>query len=166
MSASTAETREKPVLAERLDLLASEIAKGQAPNHGRFCANCYAPLDEGRAACPHCGRETSRRPPVGRIPDEVLALLHRKRRRESIIVNSFAYLGLALGVGLFLLLFLIYTPLWWRILDIAILIIGSRVFAAILGGVIGDEVGYRFAQRRLAKEWAEFTARRDKAPAG
>lgn len=158
-------TGEKPVLSERLDALATEIMQGRAPNHGRFCAHCYAPLGEERTDCPHCGRDTSREPPVSRIPDDVLAMFRRKRRRESIIVNSFAYLGLAMGVGLFLLLFLVYSALWWRILDIAILVVSSRLFAAILGGAIGDEVGYRYAQRRLAKEWAEFIAQRDSTPA-
>ncbi len=151
-------TGDEPALSERLDALATEIIQGQAPNHGRFCAYCYAPRGEERAACPHCGRETSREPPVSRIPDQVLTMFRRKRRRESIIVNSFAYLGLAMGGGLFLLLFLVYSALWWRILDIAILVVSARLLAAILGEAIGDAVGYRYAQRRLAREWAEFIA--------
>jgi hypothetical protein len=158
--------RENAVLSERLGELATEIMQGQAPNYGRFCGHCYTPLGEERTDCPHCGRDASRLPPVERIPDRVLAMFRRKRRRESIIVNSFAYLGLALGVGLFLLLFLVYSALWWRILDIGVLVLSSRLFAAVLGGVIGDEVGYRFAQRRLAEEWGEFTTQREGPPTG
>jgi Flp pilus assembly protein TadB len=94
------------------------------------------------------------------VPDEVLTMYRRQRRREGIVVNSFAYLGLALGVALFLVLFVAYDALWWRILDILILVAASRLFAALLGGLLGDEVGYRFARRRLAREWREWVTRR------
>jgi hypothetical protein len=30
-----------------------------------------------------------------------------------------------------------------------------------MGGVIGDEIGYRYANRRLAEDWAQHVAERE-----
>ena len=149
-----------PIFSPRLDEVLAQMIKGQAPNRGHFCGNCYTPLAEDRRVCPHCATATSDRLPVEQVPAEVIAMFRALRRRESTVVNSFAFLGLFLGVGLFLGLFLVSDALWWRIVDIAILVVASRLFAAILGGGIGDEVGYRFARRRLAREWEAFAEKR------
>jgi hypothetical protein len=157
---------EVPIFSPRLDEVLAEMIKGQAPNRGHFCGNCYTPLAEERRVCPHCSALTSDRPPVEQVPAEVIAMFRALRRRESTVVNSFAFLGLFMGVALFLGLFLVSDALWWRIVDIVILVVTSRLFAAILGGVLGDEVGYRFARRRLAREWRAFAARRGVALPG
>ena len=38
---------------------------------------------------------------------------------------------------------------------------GSRLFAAIFGGIIGDEVGYRYAGKHLAEDWAAHVSQRE-----
>ena len=151
---------EVPVFSPRLDEVLAEMINGRAPNRGRFCGHCYTPVAEQRRECPHCSAATSRWPPVEQVPSEVIAMFRALRRRESIVVNSLAFLGLFLGVALFMGLFLISDALWWRIVDIVILVVASRLFAAILGGALGDEVGYRFARRRLAREWRAFAEKR------
>lgn len=152
---------ELPVFSSRLTTVLEEMVTGKAPNRGRFCGHCYSPLAADRRSCPHCNTPVSQRPPVEEVPADVVAMYRRQRRRESLVVNSFAYLGLALGVGLFLLLFVVYDALWWRILDIVVLVVAARVFAALAGGLVGDEVGYRFARRRLAREWEAWVAQRE-----
>ena len=152
---------EVPVFSQRLSAVLEDVLTGKAPNRGRFCGHCYTPLAADRRSCPHCDTPVSRRPPLEEVPAAVAAMYRRQRRRESLVVNSFAYLGLALGVGLWLLLFVIYDALWWRLLTIAFLVVAARVFAALVGGLVGDEVGYRFARRRLAREWQAWVTRRD-----
>ncbi len=39
--------------------------------------------------------------------------------------------------------------------------LAARVFAALVGGLVGDEVGYRFARRRLAREWQAWVGERE-----
>ena len=89
----------------------------------------------------------------------------RKQRRESLIVNTFAYLGLALGVGLFVALVAIeyyyVHALWLLLVSIVVLIVGSWFLARVIGGVIGDELGYRYASRHLATDWAAYVADRE-----
>jgi hypothetical protein len=89
----------------------------------------------------------------------------RKQRRESLIVNTFAYLGLGLGVALFIGMVAIeyyyVHALWLLLLSIVVLIVGSWGLARFVGGVIGDEIGYRYASRRLAEEWATHVAGRE-----
>ncbi len=150
-----------PVFSERLSDVLDGIFKGEAPNAGHFCGHCYTPLAADRRSCPHCDTPVARRPPVDEVPAPVLAMYRRQRRRESLVVNSFAYLGLALGVGLWLALFVLYDALWWRLLSIVLLVLATRVLAALMGGLVGDEVGYRFARRRLAREWEAWVGERD-----
>ena len=99
-----------------------------------------------------------------RVPDEVLELFRRMRRRESLVVNSFAYAGLLLGVLIFVLIFYVLfvtdANVWWYVIDIVLLFVLSRVLAGLLGGVVGDDVGFRYARRKLAQEWREYEAGR------
>ena len=86
-----------PLFSPRLTELLDSMFKGEAPNAGRFCGNCYTPLDAQRASCPHCGRSTAERPPVDAVPRDVLQMFKDLRRRESMVVHSFAYAGLAVA---------------------------------------------------------------------
>ncbi|HZP56819.1 MAG TPA: hypothetical protein VFC53_04605 [Dehalococcoidia bacterium] len=154
-----------PVFSQRLDELMAAMLKGEAPNVGRFCGYCYTPLGRHADACAHCARTTADVQPVAKIPAGVFDLYRRMRRRESLIVNSFAYLGLAIALLLFILLVAVAVyrfdaSLWMMALATAVLIIGGRIFAGILGGWIGDSIGYDFAQRRLAEEWADYERER------
>lgn len=149
-----------PIFSERLTSLLEEMSQGRAPNVGRFCGYCYTPIGEGRERCPHCGRAVAEYPPRRRVPREVMEMFRNMRRRESMVVNSFALAGLALAVGVFVVLFALFEPLWWRILDMVLLVVMARGFAGILGGFVGDQIGYRYARRRLAEEWKGYMASR------
>ena len=153
-----------PIFSERLSAVLDAVFKGEAPNAGRFCGSCYTPIDAQRRQCPHCGRSVAERAPVERVPDGVLEMFRRLRRRESLVVNSFAYLGLALGVLTFVLVFYLLFALnanvWWFVFDIVLLFGLSRGLAGLLGGVVGDEVGFRYARRKLAEEWGAYEVER------
>jgi hypothetical protein len=155
---------ETPIFSERLTAFLESYYAGEAPNAGRFCGHCYSPLAKERTECPHCGRSVKARPPVGFVPDPVREMFRRMRGRESLIVNSFAYLGLALAVLIFIVAFAITFSLsgnvWLLALDTALLFVLARVLAGLLGGWIGDELGHRYAQRKLAEEWQAFEAER------
>ncbi len=159
-----------PIFSERLSSVLDAIFKGEAPNVGRFCGYCYTPIDPQRTQCPHCSRAVGEHPPVERVPGEVLEMFRRLRRRESLVVNSFAYLGLLLGVlifvAVFYVLFTLGVNVWWYVFDIALLFVLARVLAGLLGGVVGDELGFRYARRKLAQEWWEYEAERARAATG
>lgn len=159
-----------PVFSERLDTVLAAMINGEAPNYGRFCGYCYTPLVKTADICRHCARSVEDIAPVQKVPSEVVALYRRMRKRESIIVNSFAFAGLFLGVVLFTVLVGVAVFMFdasWLMLALAtvVLMVGGRVFAGILGGWIGDNIGYDYAQRRLREEWAEFDAQRQRGDA-
>jgi hypothetical protein len=164
MAEGAAVTTELPLFSDRLTELLEAYLAGEAPNAGRFCGNCYTPIGPERRQCPNCVRSVDDFAPVDRVPDEVLAMFRRKRRRESLVVNTFAYIGLALSVVIFIVIFYFIWVnggnLWLYIFNIALLFVMARVLAGLIGGVIGDDLGYRFARRRLAGEWAEYSSQR------
>ena len=51
----------------------------------------------------------------------------------------------------------------WTMLALAtgVFIIGGRIFAGLLGGWIGDNVGYDYAQKKLAVEWTAYERARE-----
>ena len=157
---------EPPIFSERLTSVLDTIFEGKAPNAGRFCGNCYTPIDAQRTRCLHCDQDVEQRPAVEKVPQEVLAMFRQLRRRESLVVNGFAYVGLFSGVatfiGVFYVLFTVGAGVWWYVFDIALLFVLSRVLAGLLGGYIGDEVGYRYARRKLAEDWAVYAVERAK----
>ena len=155
-----------PLFSERLEAHLLAVTRGEAPNAGRFCGHCYHPLGQRTKGCPHCGTLTSDRRPVQRVPDEVLEMLRRQRKTESRIVNGFAYLGLTLAVvgGLGLVLgvpFLRGHLIWATVVYAAVLIVGGRVLAGVLGGYYGDRIGYERARRRLRERWREWVVERE-----
>jgi hypothetical protein len=156
----------KRVFSSRLDSFLEQLNEGQTPNSGSFCSFCYNPLPPGFERCDHCGQSLAERPAAAALPAAVLEMHRRRMRRESLIVNSFAYLGLAIGLAIFLGMvainvLLLERKLWFFVLAILIFLIGSRLLAGLLGGIIGDEVGYRLASKRLAEDWAEHVAQRE-----
>ncbi len=166
MTTSAAPQRDIPVFSERLDTLMAAMIEGEAPNVGRFCGYCYTPLGKKADVCPHCGRGTSDYETVAKLPPEVIDLYRRMRKRESLVVNSFAFAGLGLGLVLFILLVAVAVyrfdqSLWMLAGATAVLIVGGRIFAGILGGWIGDAIGYDFAHKRLVEEWTAFEHERE-----
>ena len=161
-----ARTSELPIFSPRLDELMDSMLNGEAPNVGRFCGYCYTPLGRKAGICPHCQRSTAQYEPVAKIPTDFFVLYKRMRRRESVIVNSFAFAGLGLALVVFIAMvaiavYLFNASLWWMAAATVVLIVGGRVFAGILGGWIGDSIGYNHAQRKLAVEWAEYESARE-----
>lgn len=145
-----------PLFSPRLDEVLDQIVAGKAPNAGRFCGYCYTPLGIDRTACPYCGRLVNGFPPVPYIPDEVVLMYQEMRRRERLVVHSFTYLALALTVGLSLLA-LWLLPGYWKALTLLVIVLSYFGLTTLLGGIIGDQLGYWYGQRGLARRWQEFT---------
>jgi hypothetical protein len=156
------------VFSERLDGFLESLREGETPNAGTFCGFCFNPIPPEQTLCDHCGRSLAQTAAVHSVPDPVLEMHRRKQRRESLIVNSFAYIGLGLGLALFLLIvslnFFFFDTIWLLIASVFVLLVGGRVFAGIAGGVIGDEVGFRYANRHLAAEWDAYVKGRETGP--
>ncbi|MEX2225388.1 MAG: zinc ribbon domain-containing protein [Dehalococcoidia bacterium] len=155
-----------PVFSDRLDEIMAAMIEGKIPNVGRFCGHCYTPVSKSAKACAHCGTSTRDYPPVEKIPSAFFDLYRRMRKRESLIVNSFAFAGLGIGLLLFILLagLAVYRyeqSLWMLAGATAVFIVGGRIFAGLLGGWIGDSIGYDFAHRRLVNEWHDYERERD-----
>jgi hypothetical protein len=118
--------------------------------------------------CDHCGQDTRVRPAIESLPPVLLEMHRRKMKRESIVVNSFAYFGLALGLALFLALvavnvLLLEKALWFFLVAFFVFLFGSRLLAALFGGMIGDEIGFRYANKHLAEDWAAHVHEREAA---
>jgi hypothetical protein len=159
------------VFSSRLDAFLTALDEGETPNFGRFCAFCYNPLPPDYDACDHCGQSTGKRAPIESLPPVMLEMHRRKMKRESVIVNSFAFFGLGLGLAIFLGLvavnvLLMNKELWFFIIAFFAFLIGSRVLAALFGGIIGDEIGFRYANRRLSEDWAAHVHEREAANNG
>ncbi len=149
-----------------------DVIQGKAPNAGRFCGYCYHPVpgatrsvsaDNGRDACPHCGRSPADWPAVTRVPDEVFAMYRRQRSREAWVVRGIAWAGLTLGVVLGLLPLAISGVTWWTVFaffgTMALFYIGS----ANLANSVGDAAGYRWGQSELRRRWKAFIRARESA---
>jgi hypothetical protein len=157
---------ERGIFSPRLDEFLEKLHEGETPNSGTFCSFCYNPLPPDYERCDHCGQVTADRRPINSVPHDVLEMHQRMRRRESLIVNSFAYLGLGLGLAIFLGLVAINVlyldrALWFFVLATVTFLVGSRVLAGILGGVVGDEIGYRYGHKHLAEEWRAHLSTRE-----
>jgi hypothetical protein len=155
-----------PVFSPRLDEIMGLMVKGEIPNVGRFCGYCYTPLAKGEDRCAHCWNSRADYAPVAKIPPEFFAIYRAMRKRESLVVNSFAYAGLALALVLFIALVAVavyrYDAAWgWLAFATAVFIVGGRVFAGLLGGWIGDNVGYDYARRKLAVDWVAYERARE-----
>ena len=152
------------VFSERLESFLDDLKEGETPNAGRFCGFCFNPIPPDQTACDHCGRSLTATTPVTSVPDPIIEMHRRKQKRESLVVNSFAYLGLAIGLALFLLVvainFYYVDQLWLLIASVLVLLVGGRMLAGLIGGYIGDELGYRYANRKLADEWDAFLAQK------
>lgn len=158
----------RQVFSDRLREFLDQLQGGATPNFGSFCSFCYNPLPPGFLRCDHCGQSTTERPPLTSIPQDLLDMHRRKLKRESLVVNSFAYAGLALGLAIFLIMVAINVlymqkALWFFLLATFVFLVGSRLLAGIFGGVIGDEIGFRYANKHLAEDWTEHVSSRETA---
>lgn len=157
---------ECPLFSERLEEHIVLFTRGEVPNRGRFCGNCYTPMSPDTSRCPHCGALTDGPlAPVSQIPDEVVGWLREQRGTESRIVNSFAYAAfvIVIVVGLGIVLGIPYLRahlLPATIVYGLFLLFGGRSLAGILGGYYGDHIAYDRARTRLRRHWSEWVERR------
>jgi hypothetical protein len=145
------------------------IALGQSPNHGRFCGYCYGRLSEPSrrrpsrlpaSACNFCGTQTADIPQVHCVPDEVLALYMAKRRREGLIVNVFAFLGIFLALVLSAIAWLLTPDNLWKVVPFVILVLGAFYLARLIGYNAGVPIGSASGRRIRDARWAEYVAKR------
>ncbi len=156
-----------PIFSDRLTEVLGTIFDGEAPNAGLFCGYCFTPIAVERTQCQHCDQPVASHKPVDRIPDAILAMFKQLRRRESLVVNGFAYFGLFSGVAIFIgIFYVLYSTnanVWWFVFNIVLLFVLARALAGILGGFIGDEIGYKYARRKLVEDWQAYEAEQAEA---
>ena len=162
---------ERGIFSPRLDEFLDRLQEGQTPNSGTFCSFCYTPLTATAVRCDHCGQVLADRPAINSVPRDVVEMHRRMRKRESLIVNAFAFFGLGLGLALFLGMVAINVlylnrELWFFFIAIVVFLVGSRVLAGVIGGVIGDEIGYNYGHKKLAEDWRQHLATRESGRQG
>lgn len=161
-----------PLFSQALEDHLVAVSRGQAPNRGRFCGNCYTPLGPTTPECPHCGQGTTGGlRPVTSVPDAVMEALRAQRQTESRWVTWMAYLGLLIAIvgGL---AFVLTVPgirdslIWATVIYGLILLIGGRALAGILGGYFGDRIGYERARAKTLAAWERIVEQRTTAAGG
>jgi hypothetical protein len=147
-----------------LQVQMEELGLQRAPNLGRFCGYCYGRLFDGEQCCRYCKRAADEAGPVTKVPVYVLRVYLAKRRREGIMVNSFAFLGLLLAVVLsgVIYFFLIGN---WRVIALVVLLLAGWYFANLLGGWIGATLGYRWGRSVRDRYWRQYVDDRSRGAA-
>lgn len=145
-------------LQERME----RIARGGAPNSGRFCGYCYARLNTGETACKVCRRHTRDVAPVSEVPREVLLVYMAQRRRVALWVNLFAFLGIFIAVVLAGLI-VAFVPTALKLLAVPVLLGGAWYFANLLGGGVGYHLGRRGGDAIRARRWQSYQSQRGAA---
>lgn len=138
-----------------LQVQMEELGLQQVPNLGRFCGYCYGRLPDGESVCRHCGRSTDEYAPVSKVPIYVLRVYLAKRRREGIMVNSFAFLGLFLAVVLSGVIYFFLIG-YWRVIAILFLLLAGWYLANLLGGWIGATLGYNWGKSVRDNYWLRY----------
>ena len=153
------------IVSARLTALLDDMLAGRAPNAGRFCGSCYHPLGPERETCPHCGISAIATPSTEAVPSEIIAAHRIRRSREGLVVRSFAWIGLTLGV-IFALFPLAFAGVhWWTLILFFALLVFFYIFSANLANSVGDALGYRWGQTVFRRRWVAFTTGRDSATA-
>jgi hypothetical protein len=153
--------QDRAVISERLEGFLEDVLSGQAPNAGQFCGACYHPLPADRETCPHCGVAASARAPVTAVPAELIEAHRLRRGREGLVVRTFAWTGLTLGVIAALVPLAFAGVTWWSITLFFGLMVGFYILSANLANSVGDSLGYRWGQATFRRRWDAFIARRD-----
>ena len=157
--------RDIPIFSNRLDEIMAAMIEGRIPNAGRFCGYCYTPVAQEQDACAHCGTSTGALRSGREDPARSSSTLYRRmRKRESLdrqLVRVRRARSGAAAVHLARLASRCTATTsrsgCWPSRPPA-LIVGGRVFAGLLGGWIGDSVGYDYAHRKLVEEWRDVRA--------
>ncbi len=144
-------THEVPFSSE-LDELIAEIRAGRAPNLGRFCGYCSAPLGQ-EESCGVCSETTEHTPAVDKIDRELAQIYVAKRKREGLYVHLAAWTGILLATGLSILMILL-LPGWTKVFAIIVLVLGGYFAGVFFGNVLVQGFAYRAGLRMFAKRWA------------
>ncbi len=148
-------TRDVPFSSE-LDELIAEIRAGRAPNIGRFCGYCSAPLGQ-EESCGVCGETTSTIPASDKIDRDLAQIYHAKRKREGLYVHLAAWSGILLATALSILMILL-LPGWTKVFAIVFLVLGGYFAGVFFGNVLIQGFAYRAGLNMFAKRWAEWRA--------
>jgi hypothetical protein len=142
-------------LQERME----RIARGDAPNTGRFCGYCYARLNTGEVSCRICRKHIRDIPPVDAVPRDVLKAYMAHYSKMRLWVNVFAFLGIFIAIVLAGLV-LVFLPGALKLLSIPVMLGGAWYFANLLGGGLGGHLGMRTGAAARARRWRAFVERR------
>ena len=85
-------------MGQRLEAHLVAVSRGEAPERGTFCGNCFTPISRETTTCPHCSQSNSARRPVDIVPAPIVAALRVQRATEGRWVNGFAYIGVLLAM--------------------------------------------------------------------
>ena len=154
-------TREVPFSSD-LDELIAEIRAGRAPNLGRFCGYCCAPLGQ-IDACAVCGEHTDHTPAVDKIDRELAQIYHAKRKREGLYVHLAAWSGILLATALSILM-IVLLPGWTKVFAIVFLVLGGYFMGVFFGNVLIQGFAYRAGLRMFARRWKAWRADRTQLP--
>ena len=146
-------TRDVPFSTE-LDQMIAEIRAGNAPNIGRFCGYCSAPLGQENA-CRVCGETTDQTPAVDKIDRDLAQIYHAKRRREGLYVHLAAWTGILLATALSILMILL-LPGWTKVFAIIFLVLGGYFSGVFFGNVLVQGFAYRAGLKMFARRWNEW----------
>ena len=150
-------SREVPFSSD-LDRLIHEIRAGEAPNIGRFCGYCCAPLGK-RSDCEVCGEHTTSTAPLDKIDRELAQIYVAKRKREALFVHSGAWLGILLATGVSIGLIMV-LPSWTKAFAILTLVLGGYFAGVFFGNVLAQMPAYRSGLKLFAIRWGEYVAGR------
>lgn len=145
--------------SEELDELIAEIRGGRAPNLGRFCGWCSAPLGQVER-CGVCGESTDETPAAEKIDRDLAGIYQAKRKREALLVHSAAWAGILLATGLSILLILV-LPGWTKAFAIIELVLGGYFAGVFFGNVLVQNRAYRAGLRMFALRWHEWRLERE-----
>lgn len=155
-----------PYLEKLQEKMEERLAK-RVPAAGRFCGFCYSRLREQDEACGVCGSSLEAVGTAREIPQDVLRAYQAKQKTEARWVHMGAFFGLAIAMGLFLLMVL-YGPglLGHPALAFTVLIGGGYLLAQVFGTFIGAQIGYSKGARKRDAAWAKILSDRDGGNSG
>ncbi|MCH8815893.1 MAG: hypothetical protein IH957_12535 [Chloroflexi bacterium] len=151
------------ILSQRLRELLEDVLEGRAPNAGHFCGNCYHPVAGEEEICRHCGISSSEVGTVEAVPLEVIEMHRQRRSKEGLVVRTFAWVGLTIGVTVALLPFVFGDVTVLTAVAFFGLLLVFYIGSANLANSVGDALGYRWGRSQFEKRWRDFIAERDSA---
>jgi hypothetical protein len=159
-AAPGAASAEGEIVSERLVAWLDEVLAGRAPNTGRFCGNCYHPLQPEHTACLHCDARVADIPAVASVPTEIIEAHRRRRGREGAVVRTIAWTGLTIGVTLALVPLAFGGVAWWTVSLFFGLMVFFYLLSANLANSLGDALGYRWGLAIFRRAWDKHLADR------